>query len=755
MYINLKMFGKSTRIILTVIISLVTFCTTAYPEIIKKIEISGNDRISDQTIIMFSTVNEGDDINQKKVNQILKDLYETNFFDNVSVKIENNLLTISVVELPIVNNINVVGVKAKKYKDEILKNLILKSRQSYNEFLLTKEVNSIKLFLKNFGFYFANVEPQVKEVDNNMVDINYKIDLGEKARIKKITFLGDKIYKDRKLRAIIVSEEYKIWKFISGKKFLNEDLINIDKRLLKNFYLNSGYYNVQINSSFAKLVNKNEFELIYNIDPKEKVFFNDLKINFPEDFNKSNFENLSKKLENLKDKPYSINAVEEILEEIDIITTREEFKTVIAELDEEIIENKLNINFTIDEGDKFIVEKINIFGNNITNENVIRNQLEIDEGDPFNLILAKKSENNIKSLNFFKNVEAKVEDGTKQNSKVINIRVQEKPTGEISAGAGVGTAGGTVAAGVKENNYLGRGLAVEASATITSDTLKGIFAVSNPNYKNTDKSIFFNIQATEIDRLKENGYKTNKTGFAIGTDFELLNDLEFGISNSNYYEKIDANDSASARRKSQEGSYWDTFVKLNFFYDKRNQKFKTTDGFFSNYSIDLPLLSDNNTLTNSYDYKIYKELYENNISSFGFFLKTANSISGDDIKLSERLTIPSRKLRGFERNKVGPKEGSDFIGGNYVTSVNLATTLPQLFPNLQNLDTSIFLDAANVWGVDYDSSIDDGNKLRSSVGIAVDWYTMIGPLSFSLTEVLTKKETDIEESFRFNIGTTF
>ena len=368
------------------------FYSSAYSEVINQINIFGNNRISDQTVIMFSNINKGDDVDQEKLNNVLKNLYETNFFENVAVKVEKNVLTITVDEYPIINNINIIGVKAKKYKDMIIKNFTLKPKQSYNEFLLSEEIKSIKLLLKNLGFYFATVEPYLEKTDNDMVNINYEIDIGDKAKIKKITFLGDKIYKDRKLRSIIVSEEYKIWKFISGKKFLNEDLINIDKRLLKNFYLNNGYYNVQINSSFAKLLNKNEFELIYNIDPKEKIYFNELNIVYPDDFNKSNFQSLSKTLNKLKGKPYSINAVENILEEIDIITTREEFKTVTAELEEEILQNKLNINFTIGEGDKFIVERINIFGNNITNENVIRNQLEIDEGDPFNEILAKKSQ---------------------------------------------------------------------------------------------------------------------------------------------------------------------------------------------------------------------------------------------------------------------------------------------------------------------------------------------------------------------------
>ena len=188
---------------------------------------------------------------------------------------------------------------------------------------------------------------------------------------------------------------------------------------------------------------------------------------------------------------------------------------------------------------------------------------------------------------------------------------------------------------------------------------------------------------------------------------------------------------------------------------KRNQKYKTTSGFISNYSTQLPIISDTNTFTNSYLYKVYSELYENNISSLSIYLKSANSITGDDIKLSERINVPSRRLRGFERGKVGPKDGNDFIGGNYITTVNFNTSLPQLFPNLQNVDVSLFLDAANIWGVDYNSSIDDGSKIRSSVGIGVEWFTVVGPLTFSLSEVITKNTTDVEESFRFNLGTTF
>ena len=417
--------------------------------------------------------------------------------------------------------------------------------------------------------------------------------------------------------------------------------------------------------------------------------------------------------------------------------------------------DKLNIYFVIEESTQYFVEKINIYGNNVTQENVIRNQLELDEGDPFSEILTKKTENNIKSLNFFKNVKTEVLDAKEPNSKIINIEVIEKPTGEILAGAGGGTEGGTVFFGIKENNYLGKGLTVDANATISAETFRGKFSIMNPNYDNSDKSTFFNVQAIEIDQIKDSGFKTNRTGFEIGVGFEHLEDFNLNLSTSTFVEKIQTDSTASTRQQSQAGNYFDTFIKFDFDLDKRNQRFKTSDGYRSNYNISLPIISDTNTLTNAYSYKIYSELYENNISSFSFLIKSATSLNNDDIKLTERLSIPSNKLRGFERGKVGPKDGNDFIGGNFVSSINLQSSLPVLFDNFQNLDAIIFFDAANIWGVDYDSSIDDGNKIRSSIGIGIDWLTVVGPLNFSITEVLTKSDSDIEETFRFNLGTTF
>jgi len=727
----------------------------AKSEILKDINIEGNQRISDETIIMFGNVNIQDNLNLNEIDKILKNIYNSNFFEDVQVTLENNILNIYVKEKPIIQNVEYEGIKSKTILAEIKSKRILKPKSSFDKNLLQKDRSNLLKTLKNIGYFFPSVENLVEDTGNENLNLIYKIDLGSKSKIKKISFVGDKVYKDKKLKNIIISEEYKFWKFISGRKFLNENLIDLDKRLLKNFYLNKGYYNAKVNSSFAKLVNDNQFELIYNINANEKYYFDNINLELAIDYDENNFSDLKSSLKKLKGKPYSINNISKIIKTIENIVLQEQFESIKVIPLENLVDNKINLTFKVEESEKFVVKKINIFGNNITQENVIRNQFEIDEGDPFNEILYNKTLNNIKSLGFFKEAGGEIQDIEGDNAKIINISVEEKATGEISLGAGAGTDGATIAFGVKENNFLGKGVGLTAGATLTEETIKGKFSVKNPNYKNTDKSIYVNFEALEIDRSTEFGYKTNKTGFSFGTDFEVLDDFDFGLGLSNFYEKITTDSSASALQKTQEGNYFDSFLKLDFDNDKRNQKFQTSDGYRSFYSIDVPLVSDTNTLVNSYQYNYYNELFEDNITNASIYLQSANSITGDNIKLSERLYIPGRKLRGFERGKVGPKDGEDYIGGNFVTTANLSTTLPQILSNIQEVDFVMFLDAANIWGVDYDSSIDDDGSFRSSVGLGIDWMTPIGPLNFIFAQPITKENSDKTQTFRFNLGTTF
>ena len=746
---------KFKKYLVTLITYFLLFSNVSNAENIKNIVITGNDRVSDETIKIFSSINIGDEINSDKLNKIIKNLYETNFFENISVNFENHELLITVKESPVINKILINGVKSKTMMETITKNMLLKSRSSFSDYQLDKDRLEILKELKNMGYYYSKIEILQELKENNSLDLIFNINIGDKAKIKKITFTGNKIFKDSKLKSIIISEEFKFWKFISGKKYLNENIILIDNRLLKNFYLNQGYFNAEINSSFARLIDNESFELIFNINANERIFFNNISLKLPDDFDKNNYTKINNLFQDLKGEPYSINKIEKILKKINNITIYEQYVSTNASVEENVYDNKIDLKFLIEETDPIYVDKINIYGNNVTKEAVIRNQLEIDEGDPFNNILFNRSINNLKNLNFFKDVKTEFLENTSNKTKIIDISVEEKPTGEIMAGAGVGTSGTTTTFGIKENNYLGNGLSLNANLEISEETIKGKFSLRNPNYNNSNKSIYTNIQSLETDRLSDFGYKTNKSGITIGTNFENYEDLFFGIGINSYYEVIETDSTASTQQQKLKGNYFDNFLSLNFDYDKRNQKFQTTQGFRNYFSSDIPLISETNTLVNTYIVTNYYEYLNNSVLKSSFYFQNSNSITGENIKLSERLYLPSNRLRGFQKGKVGPKDGDDFIGGNYIASFNISSDLPKVLENSQTTDLKIFLDVANVWGVDYDSGLDSSDDIKSAVGLGLDWFSPIGPMNFSLSQPLSKGSNDITETFRFNLGTTF
>ena len=748
-------YFKLKKLLIFNIFYLFLFFNISNAEIVNKIVINGNERVSDETIIVFSAVKLGDTINAEKLNQIVNSLYDSNFFDNISTSFNNQELTITVKESPIINKVEFQGIKSKTLVESLSKNLSLKSRSSYNTYQLELDKLQIQNQLKNRGYYYSKIKIFTNIKDNNTLDLIYDINIGDKAKIKKITFTGNKKFKDSKLKSIIISEEYKFWKFISGKKYLNENIISVDNRLLKNFYLNQGYFNVKINSSFAKSIDKDSFELIFNIDADKRIFFNNLTLKVPSDFDKSNYVKINSLFKDLKGEPYSINRIEKILKKINEISIYEQYVSSEAFVEENIFENKIDLKFIINEVQTVQVDKINILGNNVTKEVVIRNQLELDEGDPFNEILFTRSINNIKGLNFFKDVKSEIIDNKDNEAKIINISVEEKPTGEIMAGAGFGTSGTTTSFGIKENNYLGNGLSIDAKLDLSEESIKGRFLLSNPNYKNSDKSVYTNIQSSETDRLEDFGYKTNKTGFTLGTQFEYYDDFYFGVGINSYYESIETDSTASAQQKKLKGNYFDNFINLNFDYDKRNQKFQPSQGFRNYFSTDLPIVSETNTLANTFITTNYFEYFDSNILKSSFYFRNSNSITGDNIKLSERLYLPSNRLRGFESGKVGPKDGNDFIGGNYIASLNFSSNVPKILENSQTTDIIIFFDVANVWGVDYDSALDTSDDIKSAIGLGLDWFSPIGPMNFTLSQHLSKGSNDVTESFRFNLGTTF
>ena len=748
---------KIMKNLLYLLVLYLFFSVNVSAEIIKQFLISGNDRISDQTIILFTERELNQDIKEKDLNEILNNLYNTSFFKEANLAFENNILTINVIENPIIQSITIKGVKSKKYSEPLYNVISMKEKSSYVEDFVLKDLNKIRNFLKYSGFYFSKVEVDLKNNDNNTVDLIYDISLGEKASIKRIKFTGNKIYKDKRLKSIIVSEEDKIWKFLSTKKNLDARRIDLDKRLLKTYYLNKGYFNIDIESASANFIDGNGFELIFNINPGSKFYFNKTNLIIPEDYKKDNFKDIYDNLNELKNESYSYDKIINILDKIDKLALSKQYEFINAQIEEKIVSsNKIDFVITVGESKKSYVNRINIMGNDITEETVIRNLLVVDEGDPFNELLNTKSINNIKRTNLFADVDFDIIDDENNSQKTINIVVEEKPTGEVSAGAGVGTSGKSFTFGIKENNFNGKGVKVNTDLTISTNSISGGVNFIIPNYNYSDKSLNTNIRRIQTDLLSTSGYKNKLNTASLGTVFEQREDLYFSPNVILKYENIETGSNASSALTKQEGDYYDINFEYGLYYDQRNQAFNPSDGYSSNFRQQIPIFSNNYSFINTYEYKKYNQISDEMIGSIKFFVRSINSIGkGKDVRISERLSLAGNKLRGFEPGRIGPKDNLDYIGGNYASAVNIGTTLPKFLPQLQSIDFNIFLDAANVWGVDYDRNLDNNSKIRSSAGLSIDWSTPVGPLNFVIAQPITKNSSDKAETFRFNLGTTF
>ena len=740
------------------LITLLIF-NNVYAEKVEKITISGNQRISAESIKVLGSISSQNDFDQNQINILLKKLYETNFFSDIKISIDNKELKIIVVENPIIENIEITGIKSKTLIKELLDEITLKDRMSFSESKLEKDIDKINNILKTNGFYFSSVKPaMIKNDELNSVRLKIDIDQGKKAKIKEIKFIGDKKIKDKRLLEVIASEEHQFWKFISRKVYLNQSLIELDKRLLENYYRNQGYYKVKVLNSFAELNNEDSFKLIFNIEAGEKYYFNDFSLILPDDYKVNDFTKIEKIFKKLKNKSYSLDNISLILSEIDRIASLRLYDFITANVKETITDkDKINFEFEIVDSQKYYVERINVLGNFQTIEEVVRNRLVVDEGDPLNELLFNKSIDRVKNLGIFKKVDTRITDGSDKNLKIIDIIVEEQPTGEISLSAGVGTSGKTIGGGITEKNFLGKGINLKTNLEVSDEKIKGQFVYSKPNFNYSENTLFTSLRSSNTNRIKDFGYETTDIGFSLGTRFEQYENLFFSPEIDISFEDLKTTSAASSSLKKQAGNYEDLYFNYGLDYDLRNTTYKPSAGSKTSFYQQLPVISGNYEITNTFVQTNYKKLNNetNMVGKASFYLKAVNSIDDSDVRISKRAKMPYNRLRGFEKDRIGPLDGNDYIGGNYVTTLNLSTNLPGILNTMENFDFSYFIDIGNVWGVDYDSSIDQSNFIRSSTGLGLDWITPIGPLSFSLSQPITKKSTDKTESFRFNLGTTF
>ena len=732
------------------------FVTSSFSEI-KKVTIVGNSRVNSNTIesLVDKQISNIDSI---YINNLTKKIYDTDFFSDVKIVYNQDTLTITVSENPIVNFFYLNGVKDSDL-DQINKIVTLKENSIFSNSKLKKDVELVKEFLNSSGYYRATILPEVIKIDNNQVNLIINIDKKEISKIKNIYFIGNKFFSNSQLLDVITSTEDGWWKLFSSSP-LSEQRIEYDKQLLKDFYKSKGFYDVQIESVFANVEKNDNFSLTFSINSGKKYKFGNIEVKTVNlSYNEKDIfeiKNISNKL--LKNEFYSPIIISKLNKQTTnyLESNRyDNFDINIQELkrnNDEIIDIEIQLNNV----KKILISKINIQGNSITEEKVIRDNLLLAEGDYLNSSKVKKSIDNIKSKQLFSRVEYKIEDLDKKDFKNFNLFVKEQPTGSISAGVGYGSNGGLFEASINEKNFLGQGINLNFTGRLSTEVVRGEFSYLNPNFIDSNKELSASAYS-EVDDYQNSGYQNTRTGAKLATKYEIYEDIFFRPNVGIQHDKLEASSSASSLLKTRQGNFLTTSLGYNFSVDKRDSRFNPTSGslFYFDQNIST-LFSDIPTVQTGIGSTFYQELLSDKfIGSAKIKLANVFAFDNKDVKLSDRLFSSQNDLRGFEIRGVGPVDNGDHVGGNNLATLSLKSTFPNPIPESLKANSFIFFDVGNVWGADYSDLISGSSKVRSSTGIALDLMSPVGPLSFSYSIPLSKASTDKEQRFLFNIGSSF
>lgn len=732
---------------------------TAYSEILKNpsIKIVGNKIISKETILNTLGLSNNLEIDTNQLNVYQQKILSTGFFSTVSLELNLNELTIKLKENPIIDYVFIEGLKDNKnVEEQIFKIITLKENTVFSESSLNTNTKKINSFLASLGYFKNSISYEVKQVNNDRVNIFFNVNLNKKFTIQNIFFIGDKKFSSSRLKDVITSTQDSWFSFFSSTNTLSNERVDLDISLLKNFYLNHGYYDVQIPSGSIEIVNNNSANLVFVINTGQLYKFNEVVVlNKSPSLNDSDLKFIKKFVSSLSGNDYRLIDLSNLRNKITDYLYKNNIDSEVQYSLRKETSNNIDVSFEIKEiQNKQFVGNIVVSGNDITEESVIRNNLFFAEGDVVSNLNIEKSKDKLKSLGFFKNVSIFKEDLKNSQNSNLTVKVEENATGEISAGAGVSNSDASINFSIREKNFLGKGINTNANVTFGTERVIGSLGFSNPDFNETGNTLNNRIFVTST-YYDNAAYKSKAIGDNLSLSYEIFQNisLETGLGIS--FDSIDTDTTASNLIRSRDGSYLTNKVFYNVNNDQRDRKFQTKNGYTFGFGQSLAYFgSDIPYLSNNISGSFYNEFSQEFIGTIKYRVKSINSINSNDIMLSDRIFLSNSELRGFKHRSVGPMVDNEYIGGNYSYSTNFSTSFPNGLPDKWNTNSSLFLDVANVWGVDFDGP-EDSSKIRSSIGIGVSWVSPVGPISFTLAEAISKDSRDEVETFNFQLGGTF
>ena len=735
----------------------VAFNSFASDNVIKIINIEGNQRIDTETVIAYSNVSEDDVYTEEYGNLILKQLFKTNLFSNIEISFDKNELNITVQENPTINLVSFKG--NSKIKDEdLITEIALKERSVYSRSKVKKDIQRMLSLYQRSGRLSTEIDPKLELLENNRVNLTYEITESDVAKVSSIIILGNKAFSTSKIKSLMKTKENTLLRILSSADNYDPDKLEYDKQLITQFYNNNGYPKFKFISSIAQLkANSNDFEILLNVSEGEK--FNFGKLTVESKLKKMNSEliedNLPIKDGNLFDRSLVKKSVDELKEYAQL--DGYSFIDINTEFFENTESKSLDIRLIINEGPRVYVNKINIDGNTRTIDKVIRREINLTEGDAYNKYSINYSKDSIKSLNYFSKVDID-EIKTSFPDKInLDIRVEEKNTGEASIGAGYSSStAASLQLGLSEKNFLGKGQKVNFKSSLSNTNSTYDISITEPYFNNKPLSLSANIYSNFTDQASVN-YDTEDIGFGVSSSFPLAIDRYIELRYSLFTAKVKADSGATAYERALAGTDTVSTIGYSLTMDKRNSRYKPSRGFNIILNQDVAGLGGNSYYyKNSFEFNSYKRLSERFIGSYKLQAGNINGYNDKYTPLSSNYKLGGKRLRGFKSGKIGPKIGNSYTGGQYYYLTSLETNF-DLNIDAFDITTTFFVDVGSVWGLENPSyvSINDDHETRSSLGLNFNWDSAIGPINIVYANILKSNTNDTTDNLYFDIGYNF
>ena len=733
----------------------------AQAEVVRDIQVSGNERIETSAVETYLDVNRGQDVSQYDLDLALKKLYDTGFFSDIGMDLQGGTLTVNVTENPSINDVIFEGNDAVD-KDDLEKEITLKSRSIYTR---TKVQNDLKRLLDVYrrnGRYSATIVPQIIQLPQNRVNLVYNITEGPKAFIEKITFIGNDTYDSQTLQKVINSSIERWYQFLSDSDRYDPDRLNYDQELLRKFYFSNGYADFKVKSAIAELSpQRDAFYLTFTIEEGPKYKFG--KIDVKSKLAAGKLPDFKEAITTKQGDTYNGTEIEDSIDRMVDKLSDAGFAFVEINPDTRRHEGKekiIDLTYDIEEGPKVYVDRINITGNQRTLDEVIRREFKLTEGDAYSSSKIKRTEQRLNNLGFFEKVDIQNKPGSAPDKTDIDVNVAEKSTGEISFGAGFSTEDGPLAdIGIKESNFLGRGQELRLRTMFAAKQQMYDIGFTEPYFLDRPLEAGFDIYKTETNYTDEAQYDRDAVGanikFTYNMSEKLKHQLHYNIDDSRI---TDVASTASLYIQDQEGEDIASIVGHSFIYDNRDNKQNPTSGYYWRFNQDVAGLGGDDRflrheLQGEYYIPVAKKWTMMFAGSGGDILGI-----GRDVRINQRFYIGSDDIRGFEKAGIGPRDATteDALGGNTYYAGTAELRFPLGLPDDLGVSGATFVDAGSLWGIDDKGpGIDDNASPRASAGFGVAWASPFGPIRIDFAKAFLKQAYDKEELVRFSFGTKF